>query len=142
MQQIVRTKCRILLVRQVSQRNSVCKQCINSCLAESSLEAAYTLFSSLKDYTGDALTTVNEATFNFFVELEETFKQQKEILMTKNENLEKLLWNKMNRIPASHIVDCHGLKNKLINRYIQFRLKVNRVKLTREKRCDSRSMAV
>lgn len=90
----------------------------------------------------NALTRVNPETFNLFVRLESIFKHQIETLAVLNENLESRSFSLMSGVTAEHIPNCHGMKEKLIKRFIEFRLKINRTKLMKDKRYDSKSMAL
>lgn len=130
------------IVKQLSVRTTVCQVCIKSCTTDEQLIEDYALYTKIKDYTGSALTNVNSNTYNFFLELEEIFKKNIGNMMLINDNLENRLISIMSTIPAPHIPCCHAMREKLIKRYVQFRLKVNRTKIAREKRYDSRSMAV
>ena len=127
-----------LMVKQISQRVA-CETCIPSCLSHNRLTEDNSFFAELKDYTGTALTYVNSDTFNFFLELEEIFKSN---FGRVNTDLENYFLSLMINVPASHIPNCHSVKEKLIKRFIQFRLKISRVKCDRTKRHDSRSMAI
>ena len=127
-----------MVVEQISQRVA-CEICIPSCLSQNRLAEDILFFAELKDYTGTALTYVNTDTFNFFLELGEIFKLN---FGRVNSNLENHFLSLMSNVPASHIPDCHSVKEKLMKRFIQFRLKISRVKYGRTKRHDSRSMVI
>lgn len=131
-----------MILRQISIQSNACSKCIGSCMADNAPTDNISTFTCLKDYTGSSLLYVNIETYNFFIRLEQIFKQNIEVLKLVNHDLETKLYALMSHIQADHIPDCHEIKNKLIKRYIQFRLKVSREKRTREKRHDSKSMAI
>lgn len=129
-------------MRQIAQRSRVCEDCVNSCIATEIPTDDVTFFSKLRDFTGNALTYVNVDTFNFFTELEETFKRNIDQLKSINVDLDKKLHKLMSSIPALHMPECHSIRTKIINKYILFRLRISRVDIPREKRKDSKSMAI
>lgn len=131
-----------MFMRQLSKRASVCSTCIESCICKNAVSDQFATFTQFKDYTGKALNYVNVETYNLFLELEDIFKRNISIFRLLNENLELKYYNLMSNVPAPHLPECHKIKEKIIKRYIQFRLRVSRQKFPRDKRNDSKSMAV
>lgn len=131
-----------MVMRQIARQSRVCMNCVNSCIATGIPMDDVAFFTQLRDYTGNALTYVNVDTFNFFTELEETFKMNIDQLKVINVDLHKKLYELMTTIPALHMPECHSIRTKIINKYILFRLRISRVNTPREKRKDSKSMAI
>lgn len=129
-------------LRNILKQSSYCINCVNSCISMNIPNNDVTIFASLKDYTGDALMYVNGETYNYFIQLENIFKQHIGTMKLLNQDLENRLYVLMTKVQASHIPECHGIKHKIIKKYVQFRLKTCSEKLSRDRRHDSKSMAV
>lgn len=132
-----------MVMRQLSERASVCSACIESCMNKNTVSDQFAVFTQFKDYTGNALNYVNVETYNLFLELEDIFKRNISVFRLLNENLELKYYNLMMKVvSAPHLPECHKMKEKIIRRYIQFRLRVSRQIFPRDKRHDSKSMAI
>lgn len=131
-----------IILNSLNSNAAVCANCMNSCIADENFSEYYVKYTEMREYSKNALVFVNEATFNFFLELEEIFRKNIDYLIAINFNIDEQLYNLMKNVQTDHILQCHNLKEKIIRRFIQLRLKISQRKKIRENRNDSRSMAV
>lgn len=133
-----------VILSSINRHSNICDDCMNSCIRKDSYQndSHLSLFTELKDFNGSALIYVNLETYNFFKKLEQTFKHNiiklKDINQDVNENLLKVL----SSVEANHFPSCHRLRQKIIKRYLLFRLRSCGNKPNREKRYDSKSMSM
>ncbi|XP_055622060.1 uncharacterized protein LOC129765675 [Toxorhynchites rutilus septentrionalis] len=129
-----------MIVYKVAKHDAVCQQSVEKCLATEPFISDYTKLTITKDFTGQALVYVNEPTFIFFLKLEIVFRSELENM--ENDTVFDVIEAQLANIPATHFIECHDLKKKLIRRFLYFRLKIHQPKKIHKNKYDSRSMAM
>lgn len=106
-----------------------CNNCLNelgSYTPSSSEYARFQLFKTryiLPNSTSGKLFYVNDKTFDFFQNMENVFRyySDKDLLYTNN--IKQELCNMMSKINID-LSECHGMKKRLINNFVIFRLRI------------------
>lgn len=121
------------LVKTIKNNNfKSCHVCLNELGSYTPSSLEYARFQLLKarhilsnsSSNSSKLFYVNESTFDFFQKMENVFRfyDEKDLLYTNNVKQE--LFNQMSKIDI-RLSDCHGIKNRLINNFIVFRLRIS-----------------
>ncbi|XP_058819737.1 uncharacterized protein LOC131682351 [Topomyia yanbarensis] len=129
-----------VVLRSLLNRGTICDQCIKSCTDGNRNTGDLALLTSFRDYNGNALIYINLETYVFFSALEKIFAQNIVFLQTIKYDVNTFLYNLMIKVEAKHFASCHNIKDKIVNRFIIFRLRSSSTKPAREKRYDSKSM--
>ena len=91
-------------------------------------------FVAYKEYKENLLFCVNEGTFNMFLEMKQPIRSWHPILQKcGNINLYDFFLQRFNSITSSHILPCHNLKEKILRRFLLFRLRICNQAKTKEK---------
>lgn len=106
-----------------------CKECI-SCLG--SYVPSKTEFSryqflkskTLRSCNSQKLFYVNDKSFQFFRKMENVFRFYSEKELLYSGNVKDGLFNEMSKI-SEDFLDCHKIKNRIINNFIVFRLRIH-----------------
>lgn len=112
------------IISSIKKNIKTYRQCISSLGNYKSNLTNYNVLTSLRRYTTttDTLFFVNNRTFNFFIEMEKLFRSF--IADCTSKNKREFFISKCQNI-LFFVPSCHNLKNKIINRFITFRLKIN-----------------
>lgn len=113
------------VLKQINKIRKLCKQCTAATLTNSSTKHRYSFYVKCKERTLKNLWYVNDATFNFFFEMEIIFKNFYEPARCKNLNLQQFFIHKFQNINFK-LPDCQencNLKSRIIKRYQSMRLK-------------------
>lgn len=129
-----------VILHRLKHKNTLCDQCIGCCTDKNESSEDLALFTSLKDYTGHALIYINVSTYSFFAQLERIFSENIDNLKTSDEDIFKKLFDMMIGVEAAHFTTCHNMKNKIVRRFILFRLRSSMSKPERQRKYDSKSM--
>lgn len=121
--------CAGYIFRSVRKHQRVCHNCISSVGSKNTLNTNFTYFTRLKEYKRNCLHYVNEKTFQLFLHMEQTFCNLKNACdMSSNvKNLTKFLRTTIKNeadIMKIKYPNCHNIKEKLIHRFIAYRLKI------------------
>lgn len=120
------------IVNSVKKQCVTCDFCINSAGSTKPLVRSFTKFTNLKCYKMNTLFFCHETVFYFFVEMELLFRRFFGIVSSQNIDLRSFFVEKMKALDTSVINSCHRLSNKIISRFVTFRLKISSKKM-REK---------
>lgn len=131
-----------VILSSINRNSTICKDCMDSCIRNGSGNDSLSLFTELKDFNGSALIYVNLETYNFFKSLEQTFKDNITKLKDANQDVNGKLLEILSSVEENHFPSCHRLRQKIIKRFLLFRLRSCENKTSREKRYDSKSMAL
>lgn len=109
------------IVSRVENNDKVCNECVSSVCSREPINTNYSAYVALKEWKAGSLKIVTEHCFEFFLEIEKTFRSLKELLL-KNQKLIvlKKITDKVERFKFG---DCHPMKSKMLNRYVEFRCK-------------------
>lgn len=132
------------IINSISKTCKICNKCLKSVGSKTALPYSFTKFVQLKCYTKNSLFFVNVETFKIFIKFEHLFRYYSKYF-NKMQNVSQKLFliSKCNEIKANHIFDCHSLHEKIITRFIVFRLKIfNKKNVAKSKKFDSKSMAM
>lgn len=114
------------VVSRVVKNDKHCDLCIASIKADDltqDLEPEITRLVTLKDYRPGSLVPCNQTSFNLFLSAEIAFRQcESSFLNASNDLREQLLNEILSRSVEVHLPECHGIKQKLIRRFIGARL--------------------
>lgn len=130
------------ILHSLHKKGTLCDSCIDSCTTGNQNSNDLSLLTSFRDYNGHALIYINLETYTFFTELEKIFFHHIERLKTSQEDVSQIFLDLMIGVNAQHFASCHGMKMKIVRRYILFRLRSSMTKPERQKRYDSKSMSM
>lgn len=131
------------ILHSVSKNYSVCETCLSPCISEFPFLKDFTKYTVLKDYTGSALLYVTEPTYMFFVALERILRENVANLLEENNYILSKLISLMKSVSINIFEEnCHDIRNKIIDRFATFRLRIHQSYKSRTNKYDSRSMAV
>lgn len=113
------------LIANINKRERVCQTCISATGSKNSNNNFYSALTRLRSKHASALFYVHPITFNFFLQMTKIFMTYYPHLRSKtNINMKQLFVQRCNEIAFS-LPTCHNLKEKIIRRYISFRLKIS-----------------
>ena len=117
------------IVSRIENSETCCKNCIASVCAFEPMLAEYTALVRLKEFKIGCLKYVTDNCFKFFLRMEETFRKHRSLIIKNKRSIfmEKLASELYN----FNFSDCHQIKKKMLNRYIEFRCKNLGVLLTK-----------
>lgn len=106
-----------------------CKECISSLGSYIPSRTEYSRYQLLKAKTlrssnSQKLFYVSEKSFQFFRKMENVFRFYSEKDLLFNGNVKDGLFKQMSKI-SEEFLDCHKIKNRIINNFIVFRLRIN-----------------
>ncbi|KYN02909.1 hypothetical protein ALC62_06308 [Cyphomyrmex costatus] len=110
---------------KIFKNNVICKDCIES--AGSKQYDSTITFSKLvylKCYKKNTLFFVNDEIFNYFYEIEVTFRRYMPYLKTIKCDLIQFYISKMTHISCKPLKNCHNISYKIMKRFITFRIKI------------------
>lgn len=131
-----------LIIHKVAKKGSVCSTCVSKCISEQPFLANFSKFTILKDFTGNALVYANEETFIFFEKLESLIRAHVKTSDISGINQFEKIVALLSTVKTNHFLECHKIKDKLIRKFALFRLKTLEPKKSRNKKFDSKSMAL
>lgn len=111
------------LMANIMKNQCVCKTCINATGSVQSNNYYYSALTRLRCKHVNTLFFVNPVTFNFFLQMTKIFKTfYPHIRVQKHVNLKEFFIKLCNQSTFS-LPACHNLKEKIIKRFIAFKLK-------------------
>ena len=122
------------IVSRLANSNSVCTECLNFIASKENIESDFSTFVTLKQYSCNSLFFVkNDVFLNLFCPIEFLFRKLEPHLISSKQNCVILLKEKFNiKLKTVNLPTCHNIKTKIINRFINFRLKIFGVKKNKE----------
>ena len=135
-----------LISSLIKSRQNICEECVVSVSAEEGFEAVYTKYTTDKKYTSESqLFFMNELTFFYFLKMERVFQSYIEYVKLNNINANEFFYNELFKITADHIKTCHNFKEKIMKKFISFRLNMSsgkNLKLDKNEEFSSKTMAM
>lgn len=129
------------LLQSIIKNSTTCPVCVNAAGSKTPIIRSFTKFTMLKRFREKSLFFCNESLFNSFLEMESVFKKYISFVINQNINLKEFFVQKMSDLEMC-VPDCHKLKNKIIKRFVVFRLKIySRKCKTLSKKHSSKSVA-
>lgn len=107
---------------QLKTKEKVRDTCINATGSTDSIVLPYTELTIARCFKEQSLFFMNEPTIFFIVKMEKIFQTYYKHVCSKSINLKNFFINLYNTINFT-IPNCHNLKQKIIKRFITFRLK-------------------
>lgn len=115
------------MLKSIQKNAKVCSACMDSVGSKKEIDFEYANLVHFRCFRKNSLYYCNKDTFVFFLKMETIFRQYFEMVSKQqNVNIKDFFVNKcsVGCQHINHIVSCHNLKNKIINRFIIFRLKI------------------
>lgn len=129
------------IISSIKKTSKTCDICVNSVGSQQPFEMVFTKFSYIKCFRAKTLFFCHESVFYFFVDMEDVFRKYYAIVRNQNINLKQFFVDHMSKIDVPIISSCHNLKNKVISRFVVFRLKIASKKLNeRTNKFSSKSL--
>lgn len=113
------------IISSMKKTNTVCVNCLGSVGGYTPYNLEYEKLTEIKRFKDKTLFFCNEETFNFIFKLESIFSNCMSVIDCSNVAIRDFILEKMKAVAGEHILKCHSLREKLINRYLTFRLKIN-----------------
>jgi hypothetical protein len=110
------------IICSIQRTSKVCETCIGSIGSKKPLYTKYSKLVLIKQYKNETLFFASEELFYFFLEMESVFIKYLEFIQDKNVNIKEFYFKEMEQLQIN-TPNCHNLKNKIIRRYIVFRLR-------------------
>lgn len=128
------------IMGSIKKNTSTCTHCLKFCITSFPFDKSFGKFSSfLASARGRPFCYASELIFHFIACMEsiiqDHFTEKSVIDKSKIDQVKRSLMSLPLELPS-----CHNVKTKLIKRYVQFKLKADRVRKVRKRRFDSRSM--
>lgn len=128
------------MIGSISKTSTTCSLCRQGCVTPAPFDKNFGRFSALMaEGKGKSHTYPSEKIFHFVLCLDsiiaEHFADKSFIDKSKIDVARLLLQSLPLELP-----NCHNIKFKLINRFLQFRMKSDRIRKIRKRKFDSRSM--
>jgi len=117
------------MVSRIENSETCCENFIASVCAFEPMVAEHTALVRLKEFKIGYLKYITDKCFKFFLRMEETFRKHRSLIIKNKRNIfmEKL----SSELYNFSFADCHQIKKKMLNRYIEFRSKNLSVLLTK-----------
>lgn len=132
------------IMASILKNQKACHNCMQATGSKNTTFFYYSRLTRIRAQGANTLFFVNAATFHFFLQMEKIFRIYfKSISEQENMNLKRFFFSKCSDITFS-LPGCHKLKDKIILRYVAFRLKISSKTLPVNKsvRYASKSMAM
>lgn len=114
------------ILHKISNLPTVCKTCINSAGSKTyNANIKHSKLVHLRCFRLQTLFFVNVETFNYFYEMEIIIRRYLPYIKNKNYNLITCLTEKMVNIHCDTLETCCDLANKIMKRFITFRIKID-----------------
>lgn len=111
------------ILQSIKKTSKTCETCINAAGSKSPLVKKFAKFSLIKRFREHSLFFCNEYLFYFFLEMESIIRKYLSIVSSQNVNLKEFFFGKIINLQIN-LPECHNLKEKIIKRFIVFRLKI------------------
>lgn len=109
------------IISRIENNDKVCDGCINSVCSSKPLKTDYSAFVQIKEYKTGCLKYVTEECFQFFLSMEIIFRKCRSLIL--NNKRELFMKTLELELSAFSFSECHPIKTKMINRFIEFRCK-------------------
>lgn len=122
------------IIHSIKKTSKTCQKCIDAIGSSQPVFKNFSKFTRIKSFNNNSLFFCCEYVFCFFIDLESIFRKFYSIVCVQNIDLKIFFVNKMKDVLLD-IPNCHDLKNKIIRRYVTFRLKISskkHIKLTQK----------
>lgn len=132
------------MIKSITKKCKTCTTCLESVQSVNPVHLSFTIFVELKCYKTNSLCFPTTQVFQLFVKMEEIFRHYSPFLNKFNINWKLYFSTVMKKhVNAVHIPSCHNLYEKIINRFVTFRLRIfNKKRICCRKIYDSKSMHV
>ena len=122
------------IVSRLIKSNSVCEVCLSNVASKNNIDSSFSKFVELKQYKNSCLVFVTKYIFlNLFCPLEYSFRNLEPHLITSEKSCVLFLKEHFNNIIKEiNLPTCHNIKTKIVNRFINFRLKIFGMKKNKE----------
>ena len=121
-------------MQSVAKNYAVCETYWSPCISKSPFLRSFTKYIILKDYIGHSLMYVTEQVYMFFVALERIFLYNINHLTASNSNIHPRLVAAMKYVRSQMFAECHDIKNKIMDRFVIFRLRIFKPYQIKQKR--------
>lgn len=112
------------ILKSIVKTSTTCSNCISAAGSKNPVYRKFTKLTLIKRFKEQSLIFVTEAVFYFFLEMESVFQKYFDIVSSQNINIKDFYFKEMLNLKLD-LPECHKLKNKIIKRFIVFRLKIN-----------------
>ena len=112
------------ILQSIKKTSKTCQTCMNAAGSKSPVFKKFTKFTIIRRFREHSLFFCNEFVFYFFLEMEIIFRKYLSIVSSQNVNLKDFFFRQMISLHIN-LPGCHNLKQKIIKRFITFRLKIN-----------------
>jgi len=108
------------IISRVKANDKVCQDCLLNVCVKEPLKTEYSIFLNLKEYKQGCLNHASENTFEFFLLMENIFRENRSLVLNNRKNFMDIL---NAAIEKCKFPECHNIRSKLLSRFIEFRCK-------------------
>lgn len=117
------------ILHSICNVSSTCSTCQDDIFADDPIDN-YGKFVSLKEYKTETLCYASQQVFDMFIHMEKIFIIMKDDLVSAKENAMKK-FSSVVKLTSFNLQNCHGIEDKIITRFVRFRLSISGIKRKR-----------